>query len=405
MSKRRFSLPGTERNNAPLPRDVKVLGLVSLAQDTGSEMLYPLLPTFITSVLGAPVLAVGVAEGLADATAAVMKLVAGKLASGTHRRRWIAAGYALATVGKLILAVAFGWPIVLFGRVVDRLGKGIRGVPRDALIADVCAEGSRGRAFGLHRSLDSVGAVIGPMLGLGLYQLFGHRMRPVLAIAIVPAFISVLLVGFVHDVNPQGRSPEVSVTQSPLLRGSLPKSFWQVMAPLGLFAIVNSTDALLLQRAHELGLDVTRVVLAYVGFNIVYATLGYPAGKLADRIAPRIVVACGLIIFGLVYLGLGQSTSSTAVWILLPLYGVYPALTDGVSRAWISDLVPTQQRTWALGVHGATVGFGTLLAGLWSGLIWKGTGRLPLRISGAVALLVATWLLIGASRAKSPTKR
>lgn len=384
------------RADAPLPRTVKVLGAVSFAQDAGSEMLYPFLPTFITGVLGAPVVAVGVAEGLADASAAAMKLLSGRLAATDRRRPWIAAGYGLATVGKVIVALAFVWPVVLLGRVVDRVGKGIRGVPRDALIADAVPARARGRAFGFHRALDTLGAVVGPLVGLGVYQLVGHRIRPVLLIAVIPAAISVALVAMVHE------RPAVPHTPSPATRlakprSRLPREFWQAMVPLGVFALVNSTDALLLQRAHELGFGVTRIVLVYVAYNIVYALLAYPAGKMADRIAPRLVFATGLVVFAVTYLGLGRATSTSAVWLLLPLYGVYTGLTDGVSRAWIANVVDDEHRTWALGVHGATNGLGVLVAGLWSGLAWSGTGELPLTVSGAAALVVAVWLFTSGS--------
>ena len=386
-----------------LSRNLKVLGAVSLAQDTGSEMLYPLLPTFITGVLGAPVVAVGVAEGLADAAAAAMKLLAGRLAGTRHRRRWIAAGYGLATIGKIIVAAAFVWPVVIAGRVVDRLGKGLRGVPRDALIADDTPAGARGRAFGFHRSLDTLGAVIGPLLGLALLELLGGRIRPALVIAVIPAAASVALVALVReDHEPPTRSAPAH-EREPIVR--LPAGLWRILAPLTVFALVNSTDALLLQRAAELGLGLTEIVLVYVLYNIVYAGLGYPAGRLADRIPARIVYAAGLVVFATVYLGLGATTSPTAVWILLPCYGAYTALTDGVSRAWIADLTTPDQRTWALGVHGATTGAGVLVAGLWTGLAWHGTGRIPLTISGLVALGVAAWLVVVVDRRTPPKRR
>ncbi len=379
----------------PLPRNVRVLGAVSLAQDAGSEMLYPFLPTFITGVLGAPVVAVGLAEGLADATAAAMKLIAGRLTSTGRRRPWIAVGYGLAVVGKSVVVLALVWPVVLAGRVVDRIGKGIRGVPRDALIADAVPESSRGRAFGFHRSLDSLGAVIGPLAGLGLYQVVGERIRPVLLCALIPAVISVALVALVRE------PPELETRSAPdvgvIRRTPLPPRFWRVMAPLGLFSLVNSTDALLLQRASDLGLDVTEIVLAYVAYNVVYAALGYPAGRLADHVAPRLVYAVGLFVFAITYIGLGQATGPLAVWLLLPFYGVFTALTDGVSRAWIANVVDAEQRSWALGVHGAVTGLALLFAGLWSGLALSGSGTLPLTISGAVAAGVALWLLAASS--------
>lgn len=378
-----------------LPHNVKVLGAVSLAQDTGSEMMYPLLPTFVTGTLGAPVVALGVAEGLADAIAAAMKLVAGRLA-GRRRRRWIAAGYAIAAVGKIVVAAAFVWPVVILGRAIDRVGKGIRGVPRDALIADDTPDGSRGRAFGYHRSLDTIGAVVGPLLGLALLHLLDGRIRAALGIAIVPAAISVGLVAFVRETNEQpGPSGESMPAQhaGPADPPRLPPGVWRVLAPLIAFGLVNSTDALLLQHAGDVGLSTTDVVTVYIAFNIVYAVLGYPAGKLADRLPHRLVYAAGLVVFATVYLGLGLNSSATAVWVLLPIYGIFPALTDGVSRAWIADLAPIASRTWVLGVHGATTGLAVLSAGIWTGLAWGDFGATPLTISGIVAGAIALWLI------------
>lgn len=379
----------------PLPRNVKALSAVSLAQDTGSEMLYPLLPTFVTGTLGAPVVALAVAEGLADALAAGMKLIAGRLADG-RRRPWIAAGYAIATLGKIVVAASFVWPMVILGRSIDRIGKGIRGVPRDALIADDTPAGSRGRAFGFHRSLDTVGAVLGPLLGLALLQVLDGRIRVALVIAIIPAAISVGLVAFVHETTRRPDPIAASTSDDqPELEDSprLPAGIWRVLVPLILFGLVNSTDALLLQHAGDVGLSTTKVVAVYVGFNLVYALLGYPAGKLADRLPHGLVYAGGLAVFAGVYIGLGQSRSATAVWILLPIYGIFPALTDGVSRAWIAELAPTASRTWVLGIHGATTGLAVLAAGLWSGLAWGDAGAIPLTISGIVAAFVAAWLV------------
>lgn len=410
---RRTDAPGASDHG--VSRNVKVLSAVSLAQDAGSEMAYPFLPRFITSTLGAPVVVIGIAEGLADAAAAVMKLVAGRIGR-RHRRRWIAAGYGVATVGKAIVASAFAWPVVIAGRCVDRIGKGIRGVPRDALIADDTPAHARGRAFGFHRALDSLGAVLGPLLGLALFHLLGGRLRLTLAIALVPATISVLLVSLVRERPPidlpsQPASPATGaeVTTSAAHRRpspnppapTLPPGIWRVLAPLVVFGLANSTDALLLQHAADVGLGATQVVGAYVSFNVVYAALGYPAGRLADRVPHQRVYAAGLLVFAAVYMGLGLSTSTAAVWLLLPLYGSFAALTDGVGRAWLAELAPPAARTWVLGVHAATTGAAVLVAGLWSGLTWHAwgpAGRLPLTISGVMAAAVAAWLLTSSVR-------
>jgi MFS family permease len=225
-----------------------------------------------------------------------------------------------------------------------------------------------------------------------LYRLVGQRIRPVLLLAVIPATISVALVAMVRE-RPARQIATAPVANASPSRLRLPATFWRVMVPLGVFALVNSTDALLLLRAQEVGLRVTEVVLVYVAYNIVYAALAYPAGKLSDRLAPRLVFALGLAVFAVTYIGLGQAGSTAAAWVLLPFYGAYAALTDGVSRAWIANVVDDEHRTWALGVHGATTGLAVLVAGLWSGLVWNHSGTLPLTLSGATALAVAVWLL------------
>jgi MFS family permease len=269
------------------------------------------------------------------------------------------------------------------------------------LIADTVDDAARGRAFGLHRAMDTTGAVIGPLVGLGIYHVAHQHTRTVLVLALIPATISVALVALVHEPPPVPPPPRPD-TGAPEARTPLPPSFWRVMIPVGVFALANSTDALLLQRASELGLDVTQIVLVYVLFNLVYATVAYPAGKLADRSGPRLVFTTGLIVFALTYLGLGLATSAAVVWVLLPFYGVFAALTDGVSRSWIAGTVAGPQRTWALGVHGAITGLAVLAAGLWSGLTWNGTGRLPLVVSGAVALCVAAALSLQSIQFRHP---
>jgi MFS family permease len=375
-----------------ISRNLRVLGAVSLAQDVGSEMVYPLLPSFVTGVLGAPVAALGVAEGLADAVAALMKLIAGRLATTGRRKPWIAFGYGLATVGKLVVASAFVWPLVMVGRVVDRIGKGIRGVPRDALIAEEASAEHRGRSFGFHRAMDTLGAVIGPLVALGLLHVFRGKLRPALLIAVLPAAISVLLVRLVHEqpaISPSATKADNWSRQ----RAALPRAFWSTLAPLVVFALANSSNALLLQRAHDLGLSTSAVVTVYVLYNVVAAALSYPAGLISDRFSPRLAMITGMLVFSLVYLGLGRATDAKLVWVLLPANGIFTACTDGVSRTWIANLVDDRSRTWALGVHGGLTSAATLLAGLWSGLAWRGDGRLPLTISGIVALSVALWLI------------
>jgi len=364
---------------------VRVLAWVSFFQDTASELLYPVLPLFLVGPLGAPVAVVGLVEGIAEGTAAVTKAVSGRLADVRRRRPMIAAGYGLSSVSKLLIGFAAAWPLVLVARFSDRLGKGIRTSPRDALIADETPPAARGRAFGFHRAADSAGAVAGPLLGLVLYELLDHRIRPLFFVAFVPAAVSAGLVAFVRE-----RPRHAPAAAAPERRPQpLPGRYWRVVGLLTLFGLVNFSDALLILRARELGLGFAGVVGAYVLYNVTYAALSYPAGVLSDRVPRRVVFAGGLAVFAVAYTGLGLATSPAWVWVLLPLYGCYTALTDGVGKAWISDLVPASATGTGLGVYYGLTGGAAVLAGVWAGMAWSGDGRLPLLVSGSAVAVLA----------------
>ncbi|MFN8018899.1 MAG: MFS transporter [Acidimicrobiales bacterium] len=378
------------RGPAQLSRNIKVASAVSFLQDTASEILYPILPFFVTGVLGAPPAVRGLIEGLADGVASAMKAASGRLADLRHRRPLVATGYGISAGGKVLLAMAGAWPMVLAARFTDRVGKGLRGPPRDAIIADDTTPENRGRAFGFHRAADTAGAVVGPLIGLGLYELVGQQFRPLLWIAVIPAVLSAGLVFLIKERPHAGLK-----ARHPWQLDGLPRPFWRVLAVLGVFAAVNFPDTLLLLRAKDLGFGYAGVVALYVTYNISYAGLSYPAGAMSDRMARRPVFAVGLAIFSLAYLGFGLTASAGWLWVLFPLYGGYTALTDGVSRAWIADLAPASQRGTALGLHAAVTGVGLLVAGVWAGLAWNGTGHVPFVVSGvlvaACALVLAMW--------------
>jgi MFS family permease len=368
-----------------LPRNVRVVAGVSFLQDTASEMLYPVLPLFVVGLLAAPPAALGIIEGVAETTAAVAKVGAGVRADRVRRRPMIGAGYTLSAFAKPAVGLAIAWPMVLAARMADRLGKGIRGAPRDALIADETTPANRGRAFGFHRAADTAGAVIGPLLGLALYFLVGERLRPLFFLAFIPAIASAALVLLVRE-RPHPRPVAGAAPFDPRRLGA---HYWRATAPLIVFACVNFTDALVLLRADELGLGFTGVVLAYVLYNVVYSALSYPAGRWSDRRPRPQVFALGLVVFAVAYTGLGLATSAAWVWVLLPVYGAFTALTDGVGKAWISDVVPAELRATGLGTYGAASGLGMLVAGLWAGLAWGDDGSLPFLVAGPLALVVA----------------
>jgi len=415
-----------------MTRNLAVLSGVSLLQDAASELLYPVLPVFLSSVLRAPVVVVGFVEGLGAALASVTSPLAGRLAGRVGRRRLIGAGYSMAALGKALVAAATVWPVVLVGRSVDRLGKGVRGAPRDAVIAEGVHPTERGRAFGFHRMADTTGAVIGPLAGAAGYELLHHHLRPLLVIAVVPAVASALLVLAVRDrrqpahparpaagVAPPGPVPDPAGDATPLApvegaadpssdpaagpppaqpadagAGPLPRSFWGVTALLTLFALVNFPDALLIVRLRAIGFSVLGVLFAYVTYNLVYSLASYPAGALSDRVARPRVFGAGVAFFAVGYLGLGLARSHVVAWLVLAAYGLFTACTDGVGKAWISALVGPDHQARAQGWFQGATGGGVLVAGVWAGLAWHGTGRLPLLVSGTVAAAFAAWLVV-----------
>ncbi len=382
-----------------------VLTLVSLTQDAASELLYPLLPLLLTGVLAAPPVVLGLVEGAAEVTAGLSRYVAGRWSDRRGRTVFIGAGYGLAAVGKAVVAAATVWPVVLLGRVVDRLGKGVRSAPRDALIAASVPPEALGRAFGFHRAGDSLGAVIGPLLGLLALAATDGDLHRALWWAVVPATLSALLVLLVRERRPvpapvlpavpatdQAAAPPVPRNPVP----ALPQRFWRVATVLVLFAVVNFPDTLVLLRVMELGVSTTHVVLAYVLFNTVYTLGSYPAGRFADMLPPAVVYGAGLVAFAVAYAGLGLVDGGPWVFVLVAVYGLFPAFTDGVGKAWVSSLVPDGVRGRAQGVFQGLTSGAVLVAGLWAGLLWDlgpGQGVVPLVVSGVLAATCAAWLL------------
>ena len=380
-----------------LTPNVRVLSGVSLLQDAASELLYPVLPLFLVGTLGAPVAVVGIVEGAAEGAAALTKLLAGRLADRRARTPLIAVGYGVAAVGKLIVALALVWPVVLLGRVVDRLGKGVRGAPRDALLMVDADPALRGKVFGFHRAADTAGAVIGPLAGLALFALLGHRLRPLLLVAVIPAVLSVALVALVREGPPP--HPRAPVPRTPP-----PRRLKVLVGVLTAFSLVNFPDALLLLRGSELGLSTEGVIAAYVVYNTVYAGLAYPAGSLSDRLPRHQVYAVGLACFAVGYLGLALAPSPGWVFVVLPLYGGFAACTDGVGKAWVASLAGPRGQGSAQGTYQGLQGGAMLVAGVWAGLVWRGDGVLPLLVSGGVGVFLAAALLVAGSRLSAPVE-
>lgn len=388
----------TERKRGRLAGNIVLLGFVSFFADISSEMVYPIVPLFLSGTLGAPMIAVGVIEGIAESTASVLKLYSGWWSDRVRRRvPLIFAGYALAAVAKPAIAAAVAWPMVLGARFIDRAGKGIRTAPRDALIAASAEPSAHGRAFGLHRAMDSAGAVIGPLLAIGLLAVFGDgNYRPIFLLAFVPGVAGAALVLLAREAT----------TPAPEQRGELllslagyDRRFLVFLGITMLFALGNSSDAFLILRARDLGLGALAAVLAYVVYNVVYAALSLPAGIRSDRIGRRRVLVGGFAVFAAVYAGFALARDAWMIWPLFAVYGAYIAMTDGVARAYIADLVEPGRRGAALGLYNALLGVMVLLASVLGGALWDLVGpgaTFALGASTAAAAALALALSGGA---------
>jgi MFS family permease len=310
-----------------------------------------------------------------------------------HRRPLIFIGYGAAALGKVVIALATIWPLVLVGRVIDRLGKGVRSAPRDALLVENVSRENRGKVIGFHRAADTLGAVVGPLIGLLALNIFHGDIRKALWVAVIPAVLSVIFVSFARDARAK-RTPAKDLPE-PV---PLPARLIRLITVLTIFGLANFPDALLLLRVHEVGFSVTGVVGAYVLFNISYSLLAFPAGALSDRLPRHKVYSIGLLCFGVAYLGLALTKSHLLVVLLLIVYGGFAACNDAVGKAWVSTLAPDDAQGWAQGLFQGLTGGAILFAGIWAGLTWNlgaGAGAVPLIISGFVGLVVAVLLFSG----------
>jgi MFS family permease len=377
---------------AGLSRNVVLLGVVSFFADVSSEMVYPIVPLFLTSTLGAPVFAVGVIEGIAESTASLFKFVFGWLSDKFRARvPFTFAGYGLAALAKPGLALAYIWPVVLLFRFVDRTGKGIRTAPRDALLAASTDAKTRGRAFGFHRSMDTSGAILGPLIALALLAWLGDSYRPIFLIAFIPGAIGALALLVVREV----RNPHPKHDLPPLLSlHGYDRRFLIFVAVTLVFSIGNSSDAFLILRSEDLGLGATAVVFAYVLYNIAYAGLSTPAGIQSDRMGRRPVLIAGFAIFALVYLGFAAATSRWMVWPLFVVYGFYIAFTEGVGKAYVADLVPQERRGSAMGLYNASTGIMLLFSSILGGALWDLVGPSATFAFGAATAVLAAVLLL-----------
>jgi MFS family permease len=373
-----------------IPANVRAVSVVSLVNDLASELAYPVVPLFLTATLGAPVAVLGVIEGLAEGVAVALGAASGWLSDRTGGRRvpWITAGYALSASARAAVAAATHWGFVLAGRLADRTGKAVRTAPRDALIRDSSQPQLVGASFGFHRALDTAGATAGPLLAVALLSA-GASLREVLALSVVPGLLAVLLVRRVREAPPRAAGD--------LAEPRLRPGFWLVVAAAAAFSLGNSSNAFLLLRAADLGLSASLVILAYALSNAVYALCAWPLGSLSDRVPRGAVLAGGLTVYALVYVGFALASGPWAVWPLFALYGLYVAATDGVLKAWVADHVDGPLAGTAYGIYAGAVGGALLAASVLGGALWSTVGPEATFWAGAALAALALPLVALAS--------
>ena len=355
-----------------LPRNVKALGVVSLMADVASEMIYPLLPLFLSTVIGASATAIGAIEGLAESTSSLLKLASGWWTDRAKRRKpLVIAGYTISAIARPLVAIAASAGHVLAVRMTDRTGKGLRTSPRDALLADSTDPSVRGRAYGFHRALDNAGAVIGPLLAWFLYELMHVEIRSVFLWSAVPGLLSVVvLVWFVREPKQVEPAPKAKDSTSEPLGAP----FWKYISVLFVFTLGASSDAFVLLRARELGVAVATIPLLYAVLNVVKTLSSTPGGSLSDRLGRRPVIIAGWALYALVYLGFAMAHVQWQAWALFVAYGFFFGLTEGTEKALVADLVPAGRRGTAFGWYNFAVGIAALPASLVFGFVWDRFG-------------------------------
>jgi len=398
----------TSKKTFRLSRNVWAVSLTSFFMDISSEMVINLLPLYLSNVLGVRTNIIGFIEGLAEATASLLKLISGWISDKIRQRKWLAvAGYGLSALVKPLFYFAGSWVVVAGARWADRVGKGIRTAPRDALVADSSTTLNRGLAFGFHRAADTAGALLGLLIAWWVVREFQAGSGPLqldtfqalVLVSLVPAILAVITLAVgARDVPVSGinKFPRLAIK-------SLGKPFFAFMVIVGIFELGNSSDAFLVLRAQERGLSISGIMSMLVAFNLIYMLISTPAGRLSDRIGRRRLIAGGWLVFALVYLGFGIARTAWQIWGLYVIYGLYYALSYGTSKALIADLVPEELRGTAFGSYNAVIGIMDFPASLIAGIIWQGAGTwagfgamAPFLFSSVVAtlavVLVTFWL-------------
>ena len=383
-----------------LARNVIILGAVSFLTDVSSEMIYPLLPVFLGTVLGASATSIGVIEGMAESVAALLKFASGWWSDRVRRRKpLVVIGYAIASLVRPLVGLAQAAGQVLAIRVADRIGKGIRTSPRDALIADSVDPRVRGKAFGFHRASDHAGAVLGPLIAFVLLERAGVPMRTLFLLAAIPGVIAVIVL--VIGVREAPKQPDTAAKEAanvPVLEPArlrkLGGRFWAVLGVVLIFTLGNSTDAFLLLRAADLGVPIAQIPLLWAMLHVVKSASSTPGGALSDRVGRRPLLIAGWLLFAAVYFAFGRATSAWQVWALFAIYGVFFGLTEGTEKALVADMVPASARGTAFGGFNLAISLGALPASVIFGLWWDRVGPRAAFDFGATMALIATVALV-----------
>ena len=370
-----------------IPSQVKILGFISLFTDMASEMLYPITPIFLTVVLGSSMAVVGLIEGLAEITAGFFKGYFGRLSDKLGKRSiFVRIGYSLSALTKPLPGIFPYISTVLFARVTDRVGKGIRTAPRDALLASY-SENNSGAIFGFHRGMDTLGAALGPAVALVLLYFYPENYILIFLIAFIPSLIAV---GFTIPVKDKPIPVTVKEKRNY-------KSFWntsstdykKVLLLVTIFSFVNSSDVFLILKSKVVSGSSTQAILGYIFYNIIYASSSYPLGKFSDKFGKRNIFISGLLIFSLVYLGFALTNHEIIIWILFAFYGIYAAATEGIAKAWVSDLIPDQNRGTAIGLLTMLSSIAIMAGSLLTGILWDQFGaQVPFFLSSAVSFVI-----------------